>query len=67
MALNVGFNNIVSGIMASLILVVGHLFNIVLCGFGILVHGLRLNVLEFSGHLGLEWTGLQYKPFRRNK
>lgn len=67
MALSIGFNNVVSGIFTSLILVVGHAFNIVLCGFGVLVHGLRLNVLEFSGHLGLEWAGFKYEPFRKIK
>lgn len=65
MALSIGFNNVVSGIFTSLILVVGHAFNIVLCGFGVLVHGLRLNVLEFSGHLGLEWAGFKYEPFKK--
>lgn len=65
MALSIGFNNIASGIITSLILVGGHLFNIVLCGFGLLVHGLRLNVLEFSGHLGLEWSGFKYEPFKK--
>ncbi|MBI5150244.1 MAG: hypothetical protein HZA28_05690 [Candidatus Omnitrophica bacterium] len=67
MALSIGFNDVTSGIFASLILVVAHLFNIVLCGFGVLVHGLRLNVLEFSGHLGLEWAGFKYEPFRKLK
>ena len=67
MALSIGFNNVVSGVFTSLILVVGHAFNIVLCGFGVLVHGLRLNVLEFSGHLGLEWAGLKYEPFKKIK
>lgn len=66
MALTVGFNSVAAGLITTLILVVGHLFNIVLCGFGILVHGLRLNVLEFSGHLGLEWAGFKYEPFKRN-
>jgi V/A-type H+-transporting ATPase subunit I len=28
------------------------------------VHGVRLNMLEFSGHLGMEWTGKPYKPFK---
>src|SRR3989344_1292961 len=65
MALSIGFNNVVSGTIAALILVVGHAFNIVLCGFGVLVHGLRLNVLEFSGHLGLEWAGFKYEPFKK--
>lgn len=67
MALSIGFNNVASGIFTSLILVVGHAFNIVLCGFGVLVHGLRLNVLEFSGHLGLEWAGFKYEPFQKIK
>lgn len=67
MALSIGFNNIGAGIAASLILVAAHGFNIVLCGFGVLVHGLRLNVLEFSGHLGLEWAGFKYEPFKRIK
>lgn len=65
MAMSIGFNNVGAGIITSIILVVGHAFNIVLCGFGVLVHGLRLNVLEFSGHLGLEWTGFKYDPFKK--
>lgn len=65
MALSVGFNGFLTGLITALILVCGHLFNIVLGGFGILVHGLRLNVLEFSGHLGLEWAGIRYEPFRK--
>lgn len=65
MALGFGFNQLGAGILTSLILVVGHVFNIVLCGFGVLVHGLRLNVLEFSGHLGLEWAGFKYEPFKK--
>ena len=64
MALDFGFNGVVPSLITVLILVVGHLFNIVLSGFGILVHGLRLNVLEFSGHLGLEWGGVKYAPFK---
>ena len=64
-ALGLGFNSFLNGLLTSLILVVGHLFNVVLCCFGILVHGLRLNVLEFSGHLGLEWAGVKYEPFKK--
>jgi V/A-type H+-transporting ATPase subunit I len=65
MAIQVGFNNFTAGLITSFILVVGHVFNIILSGFGVLVHGLRLNVLEFSGHMGLEWTGIKYDPFRK--
>jgi len=32
-----------------------------------MVHGIRLNLLEFSGQLGLEWTGYKYEPFNENK
>ena len=65
MALGFGFSHLWTGVITALILVVGHVFNIVLCGFGVLVHGLRLNVLEFSGHLGLEWAGFKYEPFKK--
>ena len=30
----------------------------------VIVHGVRLNLLEFSGQLGMEWTGYKYDPFR---
>ena len=41
-----------------------HMLNLVLAAMAILVHAVRLNVLEFSGHLGLEWTGFRYNPFK---
>jgi len=31
---------------------------------GVVVHGVRLNMLEYSGHLGMEWSGYKYAPFR---
>ena len=42
-----------------------HTLNILLAAMAILVHGLRLNVLEFSGHLSMEWAGFQYSPFKK--
>lgn len=48
-----------------LVLLVGHCLNIALCGMGVLVHGIRLNTLEFSGHLGLNWSGKPYRPLQR--
>ena len=42
-----------------------HVLNIVLAGMAILVHAIRLNVLEFSGHLGLEWAGFKYTPLAK--
>jgi V/A-type H+-transporting ATPase subunit I len=43
-----------------------HVLNLVLAAMAILVHAIRLNVLEFSGHLGLEWSGFKFQPFKRN-
>ncbi len=41
----------------------GHLLNIALGIMGVLVHGVRLNTLEFSNHTGLSWSGQKFKPF----
>ncbi|MBR6471748.1 MAG: hypothetical protein IKS83_08115 [Victivallales bacterium] len=49
------------GILA---LSVGHILNVALAVMGVLVHGIRLNTLEFSGHIGLEWSGRPYRPFQ---
>jgi len=49
-----------------LVLVIGHSLNLVLAAMAILVHAIRLNVLEFSGQLGMEWSGAAYTPFKTN-
>ena len=68
MALGVGVQNVGTAIVAGLILAFVHLFlNLLLCLLGVLVHGVRLNVLEFSSHLNMEWSGIQYDPFRELK
>ena len=68
------FNNIAAPLMkgfafpaAILVLIIGHSLNIVMGLLSVVVHGIRLNVLEFSGQLGMEWTGYEYKPFDENK
>jgi V/A-type H+-transporting ATPase subunit I len=48
-----------------ILLVFGHGLNIILNVLSVLVHGVRLNTLEFSGHLGLTWSGIAYKPFSK--
>ncbi|MDR1929127.1 MAG: V-type ATP synthase subunit I [Treponema sp.] len=48
-----------------LLLVFGHGLNLILNTLSVLVHGVRLNTLEFSGHLGLTWSGIAYKPFAK--
>lgn len=65
MAAGFGWSGIVNGAVAAFILFFGHSLNILLAAMGVLVHGVRLNTLEFSGHLGLTWSGVPYVPFAR--
>jgi V/A-type H+-transporting ATPase subunit I len=51
---------------AALVLLMGHGLNIMLGAMGVLVHGIRLNVLEFAGHVGLQFTGRAYQPLKRS-
>lgn len=64
MALSIGFNSIFSGLIAVVVLFLGHSLNIVLGVMAVVVHGIRLNMLEFSGHLSMQWSGKEYRPFR---
>lgn len=57
------FGGILSGLVGAILLFLGHALNIALCGLGILVHGVRLNTLEFSSHMGVQWAGRPYQPF----
>ena len=56
-------NGIIGTILAALVLFVGHSVNIVLALMAVVVHGIRLNMLEFSGHLNMQWSGKLYQPF----
>lgn len=47
------------------ILLFGHTLNVVMSVLSVVVHGVRLNMLEFSGHLGMEWSGYKYNPFKK--
>jgi len=51
-------------IIMALIVILGHSMNIILGPMSVLVHGIRLNVLEFSGHAGITWSGVEFKPLR---
>jgi len=64
MALELGFNSILTGFIAAFILFTGHALNITLGLMAVIVHGIRLNMLEFSGQMGMEWSGKEYKPFK---
>jgi len=50
-----------------ILLVFGHGLNLILNVLSVLVHGVRLNTLEFSGHVGLTWSGTAYKPFAQKE
>jgi len=63
MAGGVGFDGPVSVAAALFILVFGHAVNMLLIAMSVIVHGIRLNILEFSGHMNIEWSGVPYKPF----
>ena len=64
MAVSSGGSGIIGGLVTVLILIFGHTLNIILGAMSILVHGVRLNVLEFSSHLNMEWSGVPYDPYK---
>lgn len=67
MAMSIGYNSIITGLFTSFILLLGHLLNVMLGPMSILVHGVRLNVLEFCNHLDIKWMGFPYRPLQAEK
>lgn len=67
MAMDSGFGSILSSLIAIMILLVGHSLNIVLGPMSVLVHGVRLNVLEFCSHIDIKWSGFEYKPLKEEE
>ncbi len=73
LAISQSFNGIAAGFHGPLIVlgiavvIIGHALNIIMCVLSVIVHGVRLNVLEFSGQAGLEWAGIAYEPFKENE
>jgi V/A-type H+-transporting ATPase subunit I len=63
----IGYGSILSGSLSVFVLFAGHTLNLAMGILSILVHGVRLNVLEFSGHLDMEWSGVEYAPFKCKK
>ena len=57
------FGNFLFMILAIVLLVFGHGLNIILNVLSVIVHGIRLNTLEFSSHLDMSWSGYKFKPF----
>ncbi len=68
MAIGEGITTVASGISAVLVLVLGHALNMTLAAMAVLVHGVRLNMLEYAGHASVEFSGSEYNPFKlKNK
>jgi V/A-type H+-transporting ATPase subunit I len=60
-----GFGDGIVALVAGVgILITGHGLNIILGPMSVLVHGVRLNVLEFSGHANVIWSGTAFEPLR---
>lgn len=65
MALGTGLPGWLAAPAGALILIAGHALNMTLGSLGVLVHGVRLNVLEFAGsHMGMQFTGVAYRPLK---
>ncbi len=57
------FGHAIMFVLAFVLLVFGHGLNLILDLLSVIVHGVRLNTLEFSSHLGMSWSGFKYEPF----
>jgi V/A-type H+-transporting ATPase subunit I len=55
---------VVRYILLTCIMLFGYTLNVVLGLLSVVVHGVRLNLLEFSTHLGMTWSGRKYEPFK---
>ena len=64
MAASLGFSSILAGFISAIILLFGHTLNILLALMAVIVHGIRLNMLEFSSHVNMQWSGKPYSPFK---
>lgn len=63
MALDMDLPMLIKIPVVVLILGFGHGLNLAMAALSILVHGVRLNTLEFSGAKGVSWSGYTFKPF----
>lgn len=52
---------------AAIVLLLVHALNIALAVMGVAVHAVRLNTLEFSNGLDLQWSGFSFNPFKKRK
>lgn len=66
MAIGDGITTVGSFIGAVIVLILGHALNMILAAMAVIVHGVRLNMLEYAGHAGVEFSGSKYLPFKLN-
>lgn len=64
MAAMIGQGSMLMIALAAFVALIGNVLGIILGPVSVLVHGVRLNLLEFSGHIGLSWSGIPYKPLK---
>ena len=57
---------LVGGVVAVVILIVGHLFNLMVNALGAFIHSARLQFVEFFGKF-IEGSGREFKPFARQE
>jgi len=63
--LSSGLGDGVAALAAGVVIIlIGHSLNIILGPMSVLVHGVRLNVLEFSGHANVTWSGFTFEPLK---
>lgn len=65
MAAGINKNSLWALFASVLIVVLGHILNLILAPLSVVIHGLRLNILEFSQHAGITWGGKPYRPFKQ--
>jgi len=64
MAIGDGITTVLAGIGAVIVLILGHGLNMILAAMAVIVHGVRLNMLEYAGHASVEFSGNEYNPFK---
>lgn len=60
-----GVMQVLGVVFLILVAVFGNVLNIALGFLSVLVHAIRLNTLEFSNHIEMQWSGLRFHPFKK--
>ena len=67
LALMVKGDNVITWLPFILILLFGHVLNVLMSALGSFVHPLRLTFVEYFKNAGYEGKGIRYNPLTRNK